>query len=69
MTTPKPTVVTAYATTVAMGPKRGCIVRAAATAATASEGVIAPTDARSAMSSIRPARSSWIVDRLDTSTS
>ena len=69
MTIPNPTVVTAYATTVGTGPKRGFIVRAAATARIASAGVMAPTDASSAMSSMRPAKSSWIVDRLDTSTS
>ena len=69
MTIPKPIVVTAYPMAVTTGPKRGRIVRAAATSAIASAGVMAPTEASSAMASMRPARSSWMVDRLDTSTS
>ena len=52
---------------VARVPNRGGIWRAFITAATAAFGLMAPAEARLAMSSMRPAASSCSDDRVDPS--
>jgi hypothetical protein len=68
-TRPNPTVANVCPRTNTTGPSRGGILRAAATSAMASPGEMAPTAARSTISSMRPALSSSTMGRVDTRSS